>query len=174
MTAGGTTALGEALRFGRELILEGPSCDEQVIDVSGDGQNNAGLSPGAIYALEDFGAVQVNGLAIRSYERDIVRYYEDEVIRGPDAFVEVADGPRDFPRAIRRKLLRELSEQMMGGQPAADGTARARASSTVCGGGCGSGRVGRAPAIVRSGGDEAGGVALHHDVDLLADTEAPS
>ena len=77
--------------------------------MSGDGQNNAGLSPGAVYELEDFGDVQVNGLAIRSYERDIVRYYEEQVIRGPDAFVEVADGPRDFPRAIRRKLLREVS-----------------------------------------------------------------
>ncbi len=116
VTAGGTTALGEALLFGRSLLAEGPVCDEQVIDVSGDGQNNAGLSPGAVYELEDFGDVQVNGLAIRSYERDIVRYYEEQVIRGPDAFVEVADGPRDFPRAIRRKLLREVSQQMMGGR----------------------------------------------------------
>jgi hypothetical protein len=34
------------------------------------------------------------------------------VIRGPGAFVEVADGQEDFPRAIRRKLLRELTEQV--------------------------------------------------------------
>jgi hypothetical protein len=115
LTTGGTTALGEALRFGRALLSRAPTCDRQVIDVSGDGQNNAGASPRAVYEMVDFGEVQVNGLAIRSYERRIVSYYEEQVIRGRDAFVEVADGPRDFPRAIRRKLLREISDQMLGG-----------------------------------------------------------
>ncbi len=117
-SASGTTALGEALRFGRALVARAPDCADQVIDVSGDGQNNSGMAPATVYAQEDFGLLRVNGLAILAYERDVVRYYREEVIRGPGAFIEIADSPRDFPRAIRRKLLRELTERIIGGVPA--------------------------------------------------------
>ena len=41
-------------------------------------------------------------------------YYRREVVRGPGAFVEVAQGFEDYTRAMRRKLLRELTSQMMG------------------------------------------------------------
>ena len=53
-------------------------------------------------------------MAIGGHERDIVGYFEREVIRGPGAFVEVARLHRDFPLAIRRKLERELTVQMVG------------------------------------------------------------
>jgi len=36
------------------------------------------------------------------------------VIRGQGAFVEVARTQDDFPRAIRRKLEKELTEQLIG------------------------------------------------------------
>jgi Protein of unknown function (DUF1194) len=39
------------------------------------------------------------------------------VIRGRAAFVEVAQSQRDYPRAIRRKLERELTEQIVGSLP---------------------------------------------------------
>jgi hypothetical protein len=84
-----------------------------VIDVSGDGQNNSGIDPAVVYA-NGFGDIRVNGLAIRSYERDVVAYYREQVIRGPGAFVEEADSFEDFPRAIRRKLIRELTERIIG------------------------------------------------------------
>jgi hypothetical protein len=109
----GTTALGAALRFGRGLMYRAPPCAEQVIDVSGDGQNNSGIDPAVVYA-NGFGDIRVNGLAIRSYERDVVAYYREQVIRGPGAFVEEADSFEDFPRAIRRKLIRELTERIIG------------------------------------------------------------
>ena len=60
----------------------------------------------------------MNGLAIRSYERDVVAYYREQIIRGPGAFVEEADSFEDFPRAIRRKLIRELTERIIGQVPA--------------------------------------------------------
>lgn len=109
------TALGEALRFGAGLMAEAPPCARQVLDVAGDGRNNDGISVAGVYGRVDFGAVVVNGLAIGEHELDVVRYYRDEVIRGPGAFVEVAPRQEDYPEAIRRKLLRELEGPKIGG-----------------------------------------------------------
>jgi hypothetical protein len=44
----------------------------------------------------------------------LVDYYTREVIRGPSAFVEVADGFEDFARAMEAKLIRELGVLMLG------------------------------------------------------------
>lgn len=118
-TKGSLTALGRAVEFGRDLMQTAPDCVEQVLDVSGDGRNNDGIDPTAAYATRSFGALRVNGLAIRTYDRDVADYFRKRVIRGPGAFVEVAEGQKDFPRAIRRKLLRELSEQMVSLGPGA-------------------------------------------------------
>ncbi len=37
------TALGEAMRFGLELVGRAPPCGRQVLDLAGDGQGNEGL-----------------------------------------------------------------------------------------------------------------------------------
>jgi hypothetical protein len=111
---GAPTAIGSALEYGLALMRRAPVCAEQVLDISGDGRNNQGIDPAAAYARQDFGALRVNGLAIRTYEFDVADYYRENVIRGPGAFVEVADGQDDFPRAILRKLMRELTEQVIG------------------------------------------------------------
>ena len=47
-------------------------------------------------------------LPILGSEFALDRYYEDEVIGGPGAFIIVANGFDDFSRAILRKLLRDL------------------------------------------------------------------
>lgn len=117
------TALGRALIFGRALMDAAPPCVEQVLDMSGDGANNDSTEPWNAYASRDFGALRVNGLAILSYEPDVAEYYRDHVIRGRGAFVEIAEGQEDFPRAIRRKLLRELTEQVVGMDAGAAGRA---------------------------------------------------
>ncbi len=111
------TALGAALEFGRDFLARAPPCDVQVLDVSGDGRNNAGPAPARVYARADFGAITVNGLAIGQHEMGVVDYYRAEVIRGPGAFVEVAARQTDFPPAIRRKLIRELTPRMLGQVP---------------------------------------------------------
>jgi hypothetical protein len=111
------TALGDALAFGQRMLDAAPPCAAQGIDVSGDGRNNAGLPPHRIYARIDFGATVVNALAIGEHERDLAAYYAAEVIRGPGAFVEQAASQADFPRAIRRKLIRELTLPVFGGGP---------------------------------------------------------
>jgi hypothetical protein len=109
------TALGDALRYGVELMAKAPDCGRKVIDVAGDGRNNEGVSVARIYEREDFTDITVNGLAVGEHEHDLVRYFQEELIRGPGAFVEVAPHQTDYPDAIRRKLLRELQGPMIGG-----------------------------------------------------------
>lgn len=107
---GGSTALGNALRFSRELLESSPYVGaRQVIDISGDGRTNQGIpSPvGRDEALER--GITVNGLAILNEEPGLDIYYRDRVIGGPGAFVISAVDYRDFARAIRLKLVREMS-----------------------------------------------------------------
>ncbi len=106
------TAIGHALEFGRQAMAYAPDCAHHVIDVSGDGRNNDGTTPKHAYEWEDFGNITVNGLAIGGHEADLADYYRSNVIRGPGAFVEVATSPDDFPAVIKRKLVRELAEQV--------------------------------------------------------------
>lgn len=102
------TALGDALRYGRELMSAAPDCERRVIDVAGDGRNNEGVSVAWTYEHDDFTGITVNGLAVGEHEAGLLTYYRTEVIRGPGAFVESAPRQTDYPAAIRRKLLREL------------------------------------------------------------------
>ncbi len=116
------TALGYALGFAATLLRRAPVCDFQKIDVSGDGLNNEGFSPRDAYGAFDFDDVTINGLVINVPETaatregpdDLVEYYASEVIRGPAAFVEIADGFEDFARAMEVKLIRELGALVIG------------------------------------------------------------
>jgi hypothetical protein len=116
------TAMGYALGFGAvALDRRGQGCDRQVIDVSGDGINNEGFRPPLAYKHFPFDGVTVNGLVIDSGDARVITFYHREVIRGPGAFVEVADGYGDFARAMRRKLLREIGNLAVGALAPAPG-----------------------------------------------------
>ena len=104
------TALGAAVGYGKGLLDRGPPCRRRVIDVASDGQNNQGPPPPHIYEDGGWEGITVNALAIRAHETGLVDYFRRSLIRGPGAFVEVADRHQDFPPAIRRKLIRELTE----------------------------------------------------------------
>ncbi|SMP12917.1 DUF1194 domain-containing protein [Shimia sagamensis] len=118
------TALGHAVGHAARLFREAPPCDVQVLDVSGDGENNDGFTPKQAYNAFPLDGVTVNALAIETFGEkaadlgaqpgDMVTYYKRELIRGPAAFVEVADGFDDFENAMRRKLSRELSVTVLG------------------------------------------------------------
>jgi hypothetical protein len=109
------TALGEAMRFGAALLDRAPPCDRSVLDMAGDGQSNDGPLVSNVRAELDFDRITINALAIGEHEQGLVRYFEAHVIGGPGAFVELAERQIDFPPAIRRKLLRELSGPEIGG-----------------------------------------------------------
>lgn len=114
------TAIGNALEYAHGLFASGPACDSRTLDLSGDGVNNDGFGPAAAYAAFDFSQITVNALAIKVVEEGtdhglaegaetgLADYYRQQVIHGPGAFVEVAQGFEDFERAMTRKLLREL------------------------------------------------------------------
>jgi len=120
------TAIGYALGYGAIMLEDGPDCLTRTIDMAGDGRNNEGFPPAAAYREFPFDGVTVNGLVIDAAEfeseTELIPYYRDEVIRGPRAFLEVADGFEDYERAMRRKLERELRPPSVGDLDRSDDT----------------------------------------------------
>ncbi len=116
------TAMGYALGYASIKLKEAPACLFQTIDIAGDGINNDGFAPSVTYAAFPFEGVIVNGLVITGSDTAVQSYYETQVIRGPTAFVEVANGFDDFENAMRRKLVRELTAQIIGRAVTSEGT----------------------------------------------------
>ncbi len=112
------TAMGYALGFAARMLQRAPVCDRQTIDVAGDGRNNDGFGPREAYAAFPFDEVTVNGLVVNAAdfegELDLIPFYRGEVLHGPGAFLEIAQGFADYERAMRRKLERELQPNMIG------------------------------------------------------------
>jgi hypothetical protein len=112
------TAMGYALGYGAGILERGPDCLYKTIDVAGDGQNNEGFTPAQAYAEFPFEGVTVNGLVVNGAdfeaETGLIAFYKGQVIRGPGAFVEIANGFEDYKRAMRRKLERELTPPVIG------------------------------------------------------------
>ncbi|WP_339950085.1 DUF1194 domain-containing protein [uncultured Albimonas sp.] len=103
------TALGHAIGFGARLLEDVRDCERRVLDVSGDGANNDGFEPPSAYASFPMDDVTVNALVVGGVARpQLVRYFEKMVVKGPGAFAEVAEDYRDYARAMKRKLLREI------------------------------------------------------------------
>ncbi|MBX2854988.1 MAG: DUF1194 domain-containing protein [Rhodobacteraceae bacterium] len=104
------TSLGYALGRALQELRKAPEvCVRRVVDVAGDGVNNDGFPPASAYRANDMTGITINGLVIEGETPPPAPYYLEQVIRGPGAFVEVADDYDDYARAMRRKLLRELS-----------------------------------------------------------------
>lgn len=121
------TAMGYALGFGAEMLRRAPNCLHETIDMAGDGQNNEGFGPQLAYKEFDFVDVTVNGLVVNAAEfaseTTLIEFYRSEVLRGPGAFLEVAQGFEDYERAMRRKLERELRPPILGAVPERQGRA---------------------------------------------------
>jgi hypothetical protein len=81
---------------------------KRVIDVSGDGPDNAGGDLEAARQRANAARIVVNGLPIMADQEGLDIYYRDNVIIGPDSFIEPARDFEDYIRVIREKLLREL------------------------------------------------------------------
>lgn len=112
------TAMGYALGYGAGVLQNAPACLQQTLDMAGDGINNEGFRPAAAYAEFPFAGVTVNGLVVNAADSEseisLLTFYQTEVIRGPGAFMEVAQGFDDYERAMRRKLERELAVKVIG------------------------------------------------------------
>ncbi|WP_170788898.1 DUF1194 domain-containing protein [Ruegeria lacuscaerulensis] len=116
--SGSATAMGYALAFGATLMQQAPPCLFQTIDLSGDGSNNDGYGPDSAYRHFPFQDIVVNGLVINAADFEgelfLIPFFENNVLHGPGAFLEVAQGFEDFERAMRRKLERELQGLQIG------------------------------------------------------------
>lgn len=112
------TAMGYALGYGAEMLRRAPPCLYKTIDMAGDGQNNEGFRPAAAYREFAFRDVTVNGLVVNAAdfeaETGLIAFYQREVLHGPGAFMEIAQGFEDYERAMRRKLERELAPLVIG------------------------------------------------------------
>ena len=115
------TAMGYALGYGAKMLGRAPRCLYKTLDMAGDGQNNEGFGPRLAYREFAFSDVTVNGLVVNAAEfaseTDLIAFYQNEVLWGPGAFMEVAQGFEDYERAMRRKLERELTPPMIGAVP---------------------------------------------------------
>ena len=108
---GANTALGEAMHVAIAAFEPVRDCTRLVLDVSGDGSDNAGTPPAVARQSAARQGITVNALAIEGLGAAITRYYEEQVIT-PDGFVETARGFTDYARAIRDKMRREVSQVM--------------------------------------------------------------
>ncbi|WP_255009803.1 DUF1194 domain-containing protein [Roseovarius sp. M141] len=108
------TSIGQALGHGASLLATGPACIRKVIDVSGDGVNNFGYGPEHAYRHFPMDGVVVNGLVILGDDPAVEGYYRQEVLHGPGAFIERAEGFDGFHAAMTRKLFREINNLMLG------------------------------------------------------------
>ena len=117
------TSISGAIDFSMEMLARAPfEAPRRTIDISGDGTHNSGR--GLLAAREDALAkgVTINGLVILS-ERPLpwnpehtnppgglAKYFQDNVIGGPGAFVTVAENFQSFGQALISKLIAEIAE----------------------------------------------------------------
>ena len=104
-----STSIGTGINDSVALI-EGNAFEgfRKVIDVSGDGPENSGVDLHAAREAALASGITINGLAIEAEDQKLHGYYLEHVIIGADSFVEPAQGFKDFARAMKEKLLREL------------------------------------------------------------------
>jgi hypothetical protein len=106
------TSVSDALELSMRMLETGPyHAVKRVIDVSGDGVNNAGRPVAQVRDEVLAKGITINALAIIDYStpQDLDKYFEACVIGGPAAFALQAKGFVDFARAMRRKLVLEIS-----------------------------------------------------------------
>lgn len=105
------TAVGDIISFASSLFSDVPDCKRRVIDVSGDGTDNAGTNPGQARARAQRAGIQINGLAIEGIGLSITNFYRRHVIT-QDGFVMTARTHLDYAETLKRKIRREVSQIM--------------------------------------------------------------
>lgn len=116
------TSISSALRYaGAQLGRNEFRAARQVIDVSGDGPNNAGEPVVGVRDELVAKGVVINGLPLLLKDggfgsgfdiRNLDDYYADCVIGGPGAFSIPVHKKEEFASAIRQKLLQEIAGRM--------------------------------------------------------------
>src|SRR5258708_3034781 len=108
---GGGTSISGAIDTSMALLFDNPyKAARRVVDISGDGANNRGR-PASLARDEAVRAgVGINGLPILTLEPDLDRYYEQNVIGGPGAFMIAGEGYGTFADALLKKVLAGIAK----------------------------------------------------------------
>lgn len=121
---GAATCISRGIDFAAAMLDAAPwGSWRRVIDVSGDGPNNEGPPVEEARDRAVAEGITINGLAIEG-DPEVARllgpgatltaYYRQSVTGGPGAFVVTAEDTRAFARAVRRKLILEISGRAPG------------------------------------------------------------
>jgi hypothetical protein len=107
---GGGTSISGAIDHAMLILPNAPYLGlKRVIDISGDGSNNRGRDVREARDEAVKAGVVINGLPIVSLEFDLDKYYFNNVIGGPGAFIVPADSYDNFAQAVLRKLVLEIA-----------------------------------------------------------------
>ncbi len=120
------TSISGAVEFAMDRFSHAPfKATRRVIDVSGDGTNNAGRDVSSARDEAVAQGITINGLVIlsenpMSWNPDhtnppggLDNYYRSNVIGGPGAFVMVAKDFNSFGQALIGKLIAEVAENRL-------------------------------------------------------------
>ena len=119
----GRTSNSGGIAFAMARLAAAPfNCIRRTIDVSGDGTNNDGRDVAQSRDEAVAKGITINGLVILSDNPlpwnpqhtnppgGLEKYYRDNVVGGPGAFVMVAQNFRSFGQAIIAKMIAEVSQ----------------------------------------------------------------
>lgn len=106
----GATSISGALRFSAGLFVDnGFDGVRQVIDLSCDGRNNQGAEVSLAREFVIGRGITINGLTILNEHPTLNFYFEQKVIGGNGAFVEIANNYQSYADAFLRKLVKEVT-----------------------------------------------------------------
>jgi Ca-activated chloride channel family protein len=102
------TAPGDAIAYALRQMGAAVHCTRRIIDISGDGPENAGRPTALARREAERLGVMINAIAIESIGVSTTQYYLRNVVTR-QGFVVTARRHADYARAIREKIKRELA-----------------------------------------------------------------
>jgi hypothetical protein len=106
----GSTAIGSAISYAQNQLLTNDfDGDRLIIDVSGDGESNSGISVTTARDAAVAAGITINGLPILTNSSTLGTYYLNNVIGGAGSFLIPASTFNDFDAAVTQKIGREIT-----------------------------------------------------------------
>jgi hypothetical protein len=118
----GRTSIAGAIDIGLAQLATSPlKSDRKIIDISGDGTNNAGREVTEARDQAIAAGVTINGVVILSAvplpfnpahthpPGGLLAYYQNNVVGGPGSFALAAESFETFGQAMRSKLIKEIA-----------------------------------------------------------------
>ena len=118
----GRTSISAAIDYSLERLAGAQAqADKRIIDISGDGTNNSGRPVTEARDQAIASGVTINGLAIINTQANpgyafhtqppggLPKYYEENVIGGPGAFLLQVENFDTFAESMTRKLVSEIA-----------------------------------------------------------------